>query len=162
MVLCKFGHFSTIELSHFWCLSIIVNAYLNESIYLGIVLSSCSMPLEVTGLPRDWCSWPDQVPCLNLARGRTQLMTVQHFIVQSLSLSPFNCLNIGIKHGFSCINIRQGRGFQHLPRNLVNVNALKNHVWLLLLHKNWKHLLYEGCSKWIAYCPLARYPGGAR
>ena len=22
--------------------------------------------------------------------------------------------------------------------------------------------LYEGCSKWIAYCPLARYPRGAR
>ena len=21
---------------------------------------------------------------------------------------------------------------------------------------------YEGCSKWIAYCPLARYPRGAR
>ena len=42
---------------------------------------------------------------------------------------------IGIKHGFSCINIRQGprellkteaggRGFQHLPRDLANVNAL--------------------------------------
>ena len=48
-------------------------------------------------------------------------------------------INIGIKHGFSCINIRQvpwevlkteaeGRGFQHLPRDLANVNALKNHV----------------------------------
>ena len=48
-------------------------------------------------------------------------------------------MNIGIKHGFSCINIRQvlwkvlkteaeGRGFQHLPRDLANVNALKNHV----------------------------------
>ena len=47
--------------------------------------------------------------------------------------------NIGIKHGFSCINIRQvprevlktevgGRGFQHLPKELVNDNALKNHV----------------------------------
>ena len=45
-------------------------------------------------------------------------------------------LNIGIKHGCSCINIRQvpwellkteakGHGFQHLPRNLANVNALK-------------------------------------
>ena len=44
---------------------------------------------------------------------------------------------IGIKHGFSCINIRQvmrevlkteasGLGFQHLPRDVVNVNALKN------------------------------------
>ena len=47
--------------------------------------------------------------------------------------------NIGIKHGFSCINIHQvlwkvlksearGLGFQHLPRDLANVNALKNHV----------------------------------
>ena len=61
--------------------------------------------------------------------------------------------NIGIKHGFSCINSRQvpwemlkteakGPGFQHLQRDLVNVNALKNHVWSLLLHKNWKHLLH--------------------
>ena len=48
-------------------------------------------------------------------------------------------INIGIKHGFSYINIRQvpwevlkteagGRGFQHLPRDLANVNASKNHV----------------------------------
>ena len=48
-------------------------------------------------------------------------------------------LNIGIKHGFSYIDIRQvpwevlkteaeTRGFQHLPRDLANVNALKNHV----------------------------------
>ena len=40
---------------------------------------------------------------------------------------------------FSCINIRQvsrevlkteagGRGFQYIPRDLANVNALKNHV----------------------------------
>ena len=54
--------------------------------------------------------------------------------------------NIRIKHGFSCINIRQvpwevlkteakGLGFQHLPRDLANVNALKNHVWSLSLHK---------------------------
>ena len=55
--------------------------------------------------------------------------------------------NIGIKHGFSCINIRQvprevlkteagGRGFQHFPRDMANVNALLNHVRSLLLHKN--------------------------
>ena len=61
--------------------------------------------------------------------------------------------NIGIKHGFSCINIRkvpwevlkteaEGRGFQHLPRDLANVNALKKHVRSLLLHKNGKHLLH--------------------
>ena len=54
--------------------------------------------------------------------------------------------DIGIKHIFSYINIRQvprevlkteagGRGFQHLPRELANVNALKNHVRSLLLHK---------------------------
>ena len=53
---------------------------------------------------------------------------------------------IRIKHGFSCINSRQaptevlkteagGRGFQHLPRDLANVNALQNHVRSLLLHK---------------------------
>ena len=47
--------------------------------------------------------------------------------------------NIGIKHGFSCINVCQvprevlkteaeGRGFQHLPRDLANVNALENNV----------------------------------
>ena len=60
---------------------------------------------------------------------------------------------IGIKHGFSCINIRQvpwevlkteaeSLGFQHLPKYLSNVNALKNHVRWLLMHKNWKHLLH--------------------
>ena len=54
---------------------------------------------------------------------------------------------IGIKHGFSCINIHQvpwevlkteagGRGFQHLPRDQANVNALKKPVRSLLLHKN--------------------------
>ena len=43
---------------------------------------------------------------------------------------------IGIKHGFLCISIRQvpwkvlkteaeGRGFQHFPKDLANVNALK-------------------------------------
>ena len=47
------------------------------------------------------------------------------------------CFNIGIKHGFSCINILQvprevlkteaGRDFQYLPRDLANVYALKNH-----------------------------------
>ena len=46
---------------------------------------------------------------------------------------------IGIKHGFSCINVCQvprevlkteaeGRGFQHLPRDLANVNVLENNV----------------------------------
>ena len=51
----------------------------------------------------------------------------------------FFFLNIGIKHGFSCINVCQvprevlkteaeGRGFQHLPRDLANVNVLENNV----------------------------------
>ena len=72
--------------------------------------------------------------------------------VSSVALLSIHTFYIGIKHGFSCIDIRQvpwevlkteaeGRGFQHLPRDLANVNALKNHVRSLLLHKNWKHLL---------------------
>ena len=66
---------------------------------------------------------------------------------QAFNLRPNSEVNIGIKHGFSCINIRQvpwevlkteagGCGFQHLPRDLANVNALKNHIRSLLLHKN--------------------------
>ena len=54
--------------------------------------------------------------------------------------------NIGIKHGFPCINVCQvpremlkteavGRGFQHLPRDLANVYVLENNVGSLLLHK---------------------------
>ena len=77
---------------------------------------------------------------------------------------------IGIKHGFSCINIRQvqwevlkteaeGRGFQHLPRDLAIVNALKNHVQSLLLHKNWKHLLHFALFLALfcfAFSPMSR------
>ena len=48
-------------------------------------------------------------------------------------------VTIGIKHGFSCIIVCQvprevlkteaeGRGFQHLPRDLANVNVLENNV----------------------------------
>ena len=80
------------------------------------------------------------------------------------------CFNIGIKHGFSCINIRQvpwevlkteaeGRGFQHLPRDLANVNALKIHVRSLLLHKNWKHLLHFALFLALfcfAFSPMSR------
>ena len=29
----------------------------------------------------------------------------------------------------------EGRGFQQLPRDLANVNALENNVWSLLLYK---------------------------
>ena len=54
--------------------------------------------------------------------------------------------NIWIKHGFPCINVCQvpremlntdavDRVFQHLPRDLPNVNVLENNVWSLLLHK---------------------------
>ena len=52
---------------------------------------------------------------------------------------PCEAINIGIKHGFSCINVCQvpremlkaeaeGRGFQQSPRDLANVNALENNV----------------------------------
>ena len=78
--------------------------------------------------------------------------------------------NIGIKHGFSCINIRQvpwevlkteaeSCGFQHLPRDLANNNALKNHVRSLLLHKNWKHLLHFALFLALfcfAFSPMSR------
>ena len=64
---------------------------------------------------------------------------------QPFSNKEINVCNIAIKHGFSCVNICQvqwevlktkaeGRGFQHLPRDLVNVNALKNPVRSLFLH----------------------------
>ena len=62
------------------------------------------------------------------------------------SLTRSSRFVIEIKHGFSCINIRQvprvlkteayGLSFQHLLWDLVNVNALKNHVRSLLLHKS--------------------------
>ena len=65
--------------------------------------------------------------------------------------------NRGIEHGFSCINIRQvpwemlkteaeGRGFQHLPRDLANVNALK---------KNMFDCYY--CIKTENICYISRY-----
>ena len=69
------------------------------------------------------------------------------FLPATLLLRKNGVYNIGIKHGFSCINIylvprevlkteAGGRRFQHLPRGLANVNALKNHVLSLLLHKD--------------------------
>ena len=79
-------------------------------------------------------------------------------------------LNIGIKHGFSCINIRQvlrevlkteagGRDFKHLLRDLVNVDALKKHVRSLLLHKNWKFFLHFALFLVLfcfAFSPMSR------
>ena len=66
-----------------------------------------------------------------------QINNIFHIFTKKSSFDV-SCLedNIGIKHGFSCINIHQvpwevlkteaeGRGFQHLPRDLANVNALK-------------------------------------
>ena len=57
--------------------------------------------------------------------------------------------NIGIKHGFPCMVPKEmlktkaiGRGFQHLPRDLANVNVLENNVRLLLLHK-FKEILFK-------------------
>ena len=74
-------------------------------------------------------------------------------LFQNVVCLSFTRYYIGFKHGFSCINFRQvpwemlkteaeDRGFEHLPRDLANVNALKNHVRSLLLHKNRKHLLH--------------------
>ena len=69
------------------------------------------------------------------------LLSFMHSVVSNNSVKTW------IKHVFSCINIGQvpwevlkteaeGRGFQHLQRDLANVNALKKHVRSLLLHKN--------------------------
>ena len=64
--------------------------------------------------------------------------TVQEITQNVANVFTFYAV-IAIEHGFSCINIRQvprevlkteagGRGFQHLPRDLADVNALKKHV----------------------------------
>ena len=64
------------------------------------------------------------------------------------SLDTTECMNIWIKHGFSCTNICQvpwkvlKTEAEGLSRDLTNVNALQNHVRSLLLHKNWKYLLH--------------------
>ena len=50
-------------------------------------------------------------------------------------------------------------GFQHLPRDLANVNALKNHVRSLLLYKNWEHLLHFALFLALfcfAFSPMSR------
>ena len=101
----------------------------------------------------------------------------KEFLCCSLSLFAHRCfiwsvciVIIGIKHGVSCSNIRQvplevlkteveGRGFQHLPRDLANVNALKNHVRSQLLHKNWKYLLHFALFLALfcfAFSPMSR------
>ena len=87
--------------------------------------------------------------CIRIAKVKINqcIHTVSSWIMSGLLLFIHVFYSTGIKHGLSCINIRQvpwevlkteaeGRGFQHLPRDLANVNALKNHVRSLLLHKN--------------------------
>ena len=97
-----------------------------------------------------------EVPGRNPAREGIQLFTGGPFIAQSLSLSSFCFLNTGIKHGFSCINIRQvpwevlktkvkGRSFQHLPR-----------TWRMLMH--WKTMFdHYYCIKTENICYISRY-----
>ena len=78
--------------------------------------------------------------------GRILMRTVESGEFWQLCSSGPGCsklmtslVNIGIKHGFSCINVCQvprevlkteaeGRGFQLLPRDLANVNVLENNV----------------------------------
>ena len=70
------------------------------------------------------------------------LATVYIVIVTCYSKTVTRENNKGIKHGFSCINIRQvswevlkteaeGRGFQHLPRDLANVMRVLQKVFSL-------------------------------
>ena len=72
-------------------------------------------------------------------------------------MDTFPTFNIGIKHCFSCINVCQvprevskteaeGRVFQHLPRDLANVNVLENNIGSLLLH-NFNELFDNICEK---------------
>ena len=64
---------------------------------------------------------------------------MEYFLFYLENLIDSLIINIGIKHGFPCINVCQvpremlkteavGRGFQHLPRDRANVNVLENHV----------------------------------
>ena len=91
--------------------------------------------------------------CVSFLGGQHSFDAFKGFCFRDYSLSQITVMNIGIKHCFSCINIRQvsrevlkteagDRGFQHLPRDLANVNALKNHVGSLLLHKKCIYLLH--------------------
>ena len=45
--------------------------------------------------------------------------------------------NLGRRSRWRCWKPRLG--FQHLPRDLMNVNEWQNHVWSLLLHKSNKN-----------------------
>ena len=80
----------------------------------------------------------------NLRAVNFLLGDLQYFVTALCKWTEFscNCLLykiIGIKHCFPCINVCQvsrealkteaeGRGFQHLPRDLANVNVLENNV----------------------------------
>ena len=72
-------------------------------------------------------------------------------------------MNIGIKYVFSCINISwvprellktetEGRGFQHLARELTNACAPKKHIRSLLLHK-------KLCRTYDGHKKLCSIPG---
>ena len=68
---------------------------------------------------------------------------------------------IGIKHGFSCIKIRQvpWEVLKTEAEDLATVNALKNYVRSLLLHKSGKKLL--NCALFLAlfcfaFSPMSR------
>ena len=69
------------------------------------------------------------------------LLSVQNTVggLYNSILFWYSIYNIGIKHGFPCINVCHvpremlkteavGRGFQHLPRDLANVNVLEINV----------------------------------
>ena len=83
-----------------------------------------------------WCWFCRYLAHISLSFGDSRRLC---FVLVAF-LSIFTYLNIGIKHGFSCISIRQvprevlkteagGRGFQQLHRDLANVNAMNNHMF---------------------------------
>ena len=88
--------------------------------------------------------------------GSASVTSFSKIMQRNLSRTIFlNHIYIYISRGVGCGNlgvilVRVCESvFQNLPHS---------HIWP---SKKRTHS-YEGCSKWIAYCPLARYPCGAR
>ena len=93
--------------------------------------------------------------CNTLFSCKKQIEEEKSMLSAALVTGTFK-VNIGTKHGFSCINIRQvpwemlrpeaeGRGFQHLPR-----------TWQMLMH--WKTMFdCYYCIKTENICYISRY-----
>ena len=115
---------------------------INKAIHALLMHGYATFNMLVPG-PLNCCRHEIVLPCprTSIVRGNSVCATSvkrRNKIVQEITRKVANVLSfyaiIAIKHGFSCINIRQvpwevlktaafGLGFQHLPRDLANVNA---------------------------------------